>query len=94
MDFPTSGTKKRKGVEHEIQVSKIPTTESPPLEKPTAEGKQKESLVIYFLYWTGSYGDLQSITGHKMRVGDVMFLPFPSKGRNLMSIYSFYITQL
>lgn len=50
MDFPTSGMKKRKGVEHEIQVSKIPTTESPPLEKPTAEGKQKESLVIYFLY--------------------------------------------
>lgn len=50
MDFPTSGTKKRKGVEHEIQVSKIPTTESPPLEKPTAKGKQKESLVIYFLY--------------------------------------------
>lgn len=91
MDFPTSEKKNRKGMEHEIQVSKTSTTESPPLEKPTAEDKQKESLVIYFLYCTGSYGDIQSIIVHKMRVDDAMYR---GKGRNLVSINSFYFMQL
>lgn len=78
-------------MEHEIQVSKAPTTESPSLEKTTAEGKQKESLVCYFLYCTGSYGDLQSITAHGMRVDEQLYR---GKRRNLMSIYSFYFMQL
>lgn len=50
-----------------------PTPESPPLEKPTAEGKKRESLVIYFLNCTGSYVDLQSIRAHEMRVDEVMY---------------------
>lgn len=50
MAFPRS--QKKVGAEHEIQASKSPILppESPFLEKPAAEGKQKGSLIIYFPY--------------------------------------------
>lgn len=46
--FPRS--QKKVEVEYKIQAFKASTTESTILEKPTAEGKQKESLIIYFQY--------------------------------------------